>query len=257
METADIIKALQNKDIARKIRLKDIPVMSPEEQQAWRDELERKEVAKYKAKRAKTFMQQRSIYNEQNVLAHEFKNIEPTSDEFVKLAKQAKQIALDYCNGKQYNTVLRGKAGTGKTMLSVCMLNLVRKHAIEPKSCLFVSTAEIAELSFAKYQHDFRREDRFNQFFKDLKETDLLVLDDLGTESSLQGETREASNTVQQTMFRIGDLMQGKPIIITTNNTGDDLIRIYNQKIVSRLLTSNPEHVLDFSKVPDYRMAHN
>ena len=249
--------AEQLASLTRRFHISDIPKITPEEAKKHSEELEQRFVKQYQAKRAKNFTSLRSIYNEANVLNHSFKDAEPVSDEFTTLAKKARQIAEKYTNGERFNTVLSGQAGAGKTMLAVCILNYVRRKRPEMK-CLFMAATELAELAFSKYnkeEHD--KQARFNQALKDIEECDLLVLDDLGTESSMTTDTAESNNTDQKMLFRIGDSMQGKRLIITTNNNGQELTEMYNPKVTSRLLTSNPEHILKFEKVADYRQQHN
>lgn len=249
--------AEQLASLTRRFNIDDIPKVTPEEAQKHSEELEQRFVKQYQAKRAKNFTKIRSIYNEKNVLNHVFKDVEPVSDEFTVLAKKAREIANQYVNGAKFNTVLSGQAGAGKTMLAVCILNYVRRKRPEIK-CLFMAATELAELAFSQYRkEEFDKQARFNQALKDIDECDLLVLDDLGTESSMQVDTAESSNTVQKMLFRIGDLMQGKRLVITTNNNGEELTAMYNPKIISRLLTSNPDHILKFEQVADYRQQHN
>ena len=153
--------------------------------------------------------------------------------------------------------MLSGQAGAGKTMLAVCIMNYLRSKQPQAK-CLFISVTELSELAFSQYRkEEYDQQARYNQAMKDIDECDLLVLDDLGTESSMTVDTSESSNTVQKMLFRIGDLMQGKRLVITTNNNGEELTEMYNPKIISRLLTSNQEHILKFENVEDYRQQHN
>lgn len=249
--------AEQLASLTRRFHISDIPKITPEEAQKHSEELEQRLVEQYQAKRAKSFTSLRSIYNEANVLDHSFKDVKPVSDEFTALAKKARQIAEKYANSERFNVVLSGQAGAGKTMLAVCILNYVRRKRPEMK-CLFMAATELAELAFSQYhKEEYDKQARFNQALKDIEECDLLVLDDLGTESSMTTDTAESNNTVQKMLFRIGDLMQDKRLIITTNNNGQELTEMYNPKIISRLLTSNPEHILKFEKVADYRQQHN
>ena len=244
-------------DLIHRFRINEIPKVTPEEAQKHSEQLEKRLVEEYQTKRAKNFTKVRSIYNEKNVLDHVFKNVEPVSDEFTVLAKKAREIAKEYAHGEKFNTVLSGQAGAGKTMLAVCILNYLRNKQPQAK-CLFISVTELADLAFSKYhKEEYDKQARYNQAFKDIEECDLLVLDDLGTESSMTVDTSESSNTVQKMLFRIGDLMQGKRLVITTNNNGDELTDMYNPKIISRLLTSNQDHILRFENVEDYRQQHN
>lgn len=244
-------------DIIHKFHINEIPKVTPEEAQKHSEQIEQRLVNEYQAKRAKNFTRVRSIYNEKNVLNHVFKDVKPVSDEFTVLAKKALVIAKKYANGERFNTVLSGQAGAGKTMLAVCIMNYLRSKRPQAK-CLFISVTELSELAFSQYRkEEYDQQARYNQAMKDIDECDLLVLDDLGTESSMTVDTSESSNTVQKMLFRIGDLMQGKRLVITTNNNGEELTEMYNPKIISRLLTSNQEHILKFENVEDYRQQHN
>ena len=73
----------------------------------------------------------------------------------------------------------------------------------------------------------------------------MLVLDDLGSESVLVNNS-EASNFTQKVLFRIADYRKNKPNIITTNNTSVQLRKMYNEKIVSRLLAKNSDNIVVF-----------
>jgi DNA replication protein DnaC len=54
-------------------------------------------------------------------------------------------------------------------------------------------------------------------------------------------------------LFNIAEKREFKPTIITTNYTGDELKKIYNNKIIDRLMPTNPAQVLNFENVPSYR----
>lgn len=244
--------------IIKRFRIKDIPKLTPEQIAEHDRQVEERLVNQYKQSKADNFLKLRSLYNEKNVLNSSFKNVEPVSDEFKTIAQKSAQMAKEIASGQRYNIILSGTAGAGKTMLATCVLNYVSKHSTKPTNCLFLSVSELADLAYSQYnREEYERQARYHQLFKDIKDTDVLLLDDLGTESSMQANTQEAANTIQKALFRIGDLMQGKCIIITTNNTEQQLCSIYNTKIVSRLLTSNKEHILNFGNVEDYRKAHN
>lgn len=244
--------------IIKRFKINDIPKLTPEQIAEHDRQVEERLVSQYKQSKADNFLKLRSLYNEKNVLNSSFKNVEPVSDEFKAIAQKSAQMAKEIALGERYNIILSGTAGAGKTMLATCILNYVSKHSTKPTNCLFLSVSELADLAYSQYnREEYARQARYHQLFKDIKDTDVLLLDDLGTESSMQANTQEAANTIQKALFRIGDLMQGKCIIITTNNTEQQLCSIYNAKIVSRLLTSNKGHILNFGNVEDYRKAHN
>lgn len=65
-----------------------------------------------------------------------------------------------------------------------------------------------------------------------LTKVDLLVLDDLGSESSMNRD-KAASDFVQRTLF--GILNSRKRIIITANLNAIELSNMYNDKLASRM----------------------
>ena len=55
-------------------------------------------------------------------------------------------------------------------------------------------------------------------------------------------------------MYNLNNARFGKKYtIITTNNTADELRNMYNVKLISRLIPSNPQHIIDFSGLADFR----
>lgn len=237
-----------------------IPRMTKADRQAYlkqRQQNERALVEQYQRQHAIQFMQQRSLYSEQGVLEHRFNDLDPESPAgFKELARRARDMANEFIAGEHYAVCLTGKPGSGKTLLASAMLNMI--HQAQPLTkCLFVSAPLLAELAYAQYHdNEVKRRERYYQVMQDIQEADVMVLDDLGTESSMQSMSRQAANTVQKTLFQVGDTIQHKSLIVTTNHTPNQLKDIYNPKVISRIITANPRHVLSFMDVPDYRAKH-
>lgn len=180
------------------------------------------------------------------------------------LTQQLKQLT--------FNVFMAGSAGTGKTSVAIAMMNELM-HA--GKTCMFVSTDKIVDLL----------NDRFNfsdgnlkleRLKKDMSKVDVLFLDDFGTEGGRIDNIgskgyRGARNDMQSLMWYIADnrfegvdhitsqtqKIRTKPIkstIITSNNTISELNNIYNEKVISRLITRNPQHQISFSGLDDMRV---
>lgn len=147
----------------------------------------------------------------------------------------------------EFNTILSGKAGSGKSHLAMSILKAVNEHADPWQSCIFVSVVDLMMLirdSFGKPDSKYTEANMIAL----LTSCDLLVLDDLGTESSLMKNTNESSEFVQRVLFSI---LSRKRTIITTNLTSDELMQIYNPKIFSRInkgVGSDGSHII---KMPD------
>lgn len=247
-------------NIIRRFRLGEIKAETPEENAKRQEEYARKQSIEYYRNEDKRFLKKRSLFNQENALVNEYKNIDKNSPEtFRELAKRSMSIVRDFANKNLYTVILTGKAGTGKTMLTSCMLNKLNQETY--LRCLFVSVPAMYGLVMSKFSKDSdknieKKQERLYHLMNDIKEADVIALDDLGSETSLKSEIVEANQTFQDTLFKIGEIIQTKGLIISTNNSSSDFQEMYNPKITSRLLTKNPEHIFSFPEsLEDKRIA--
>lgn len=246
--------------IIKRYRLEDIKVETPEENAARQKRYEEEQSRKYYEEYDKRFFKQRSLFNEKHALEHEYKDLDTNSPEqFKKLSKRSIDIINDFAKGNMYTVVLTGSAGAGKTMLTSCMLNKLNQQT--RLKCLFASVPYVYELAISRYgdlsqQEKSKKQTRLDRFMKDAKEADVIALDDLGSETAMRSDVSEATQTMQDILFRLGDIVQDKGLIITTNNTMADFLKMYNPKVVSRLLTNKKEHVLNFNGIADHRQQN-
>lgn len=143
-------------------------------------------------------------------------------------AERAYDVMRIFCEKfpatKNINVLLLGGVGTGKTYLAACMASELEKRGY---GCLFLSAFRFNDLCL-KYHTSFDagRADGLNA----LLDADLLVIDDLGTESVLRNVTLEYLYTV------INERMSaGRHTVITTNLTPEALEARYGERTVSRL----------------------
>lgn len=202
----------------------------------------------------KTMVYDSSLVSDWDDLKSHFDDFKVKTPKQAEYLKQARRIANEIYAGSTQNYVFTGKAGTGKTMLAVCILNGINETTSD-KTCLFVSAAMFIDLEReASLSSSQFVKDRAYRIERRIKECDLLVLDDLGSESILQAKSNtnnqpvsSASDFIQRKMFLIADYRKNKANIVTTNNSSRELNRIYNEKICSRLLTKNLKSVVQFS----------
>lgn len=243
--------------IIKRFRLKEIKVETPEENAARQKRYEEEQTKKYYEQYDKLFFKQRSLFGEKHALDGEYSKLDVNSpDQFKKLSKRSLDVIKDFSNQNYYTVVLTGTAGAGKTLLTSCMLNKLNEQT--RLKCLFASTPILYELANSRYsdlsqQEKQKKQERLNRFMQDAKEADVLALDDLGSETAMRSGINEASQTMQDILFRLGDIIQDKGLIITTNNTMADFRKMYNPKVISRLLTNKKEHVFNFNNIPDHR----
>lgn len=191
-----------------------------------------------------------SLIGNKESLKQTFDDFQVMNDNQNKELEQAINIANRISNGERHKFVFYGKPGTGKTMLSISILNKLKNKY----SCLFVDIAMFIELT--KNFKDERAKLQVNSLYKAMSNADVLVIDDLGSESSMQRNATEASTYNQRVLFNIAQSRDDKTTIITTNNSGSELKQIYNQKLISKLMNTEGKNVISFDS-EDYRRNKN
>ena len=121
------------------------------------------------------------------------------------------------------NLLFSGDTGLGKTFLSACIARTVADRGF---SVVYESAGHLfSNLERAKFSGDEQaRED-----VKKYTECDLLIVDDLGTEMPGQFTTAALYSLINDR------LLWGKPMIVSTNLTIEDMQRRYSPQIASRL----------------------
>lgn len=118
------------------------------------------------------------------------------------------------------NLFFYGKSGTGKTFLSNC----IAKDLLDKGFLVVYRTADdlIQDLKKVKFENDTSLEDL-------LLNCDLLVIDDLGTESINDFTSTELFNLLNKR------LLNNKKMLISSNCGINELSRSYTERITSRL----------------------
>lgn len=194
-----------------------------------------------------------SVFNEMGVLESHFQDFKVATTEQKTNFRRARQITKRIIDGEKFKAVFTGSAGTGKTMLSVCVMNYVVQHT--HMACLFVSVPKL--IDWEKVRAGGTDEQRAINLEKRIKNADLVVWDDLGSETSMQAHSQtQATEFTQKVLFNLADSRHDKNDIFTTNNTSAELMRIYNPKLISRMMTKKPENLIQFSG-EDQRLVQN
>lgn len=145
------------------------------------------------------------------------------------------------------NAIIQGPPGVGKSHLSISIakkLNADWRSISEPKSVLFISVPKM----FQRIQEGFGYKDGTSsqQMIDMLTKADYLFLDDLGKESTFGRQTKEANDWKQNILYQILD--ERDTTIINTNLTGEQMQKVYDRSLVSRIMKGAMNNIF---KYPD------
>ncbi|MCH5165415.1 MAG: ATP-binding protein [Clostridiales bacterium] len=142
-----------------------------------------------------------------------------------KVYTEAKQYIEKFPNGDKPFFIIVGSSGTGKTMLASAMATEMMKRG--------AATVTVSAFDFVKrakeYHTQFAVED-YVDLFTPMLDCNLLVIDDLGTETMLKNITREYLYTVINERW-----LRKKNTIVTTNLKPETMLERYGEAIFSRL----------------------
>ena len=208
--------------------------------------------AYWRKRKTTDVLQRDSIFDDPDLKSATFQNFESTGQEAKDNWNAARKIAYQYLEADtHFNALFTGLPGRGKSHLALSILKAVNENAKQPMSCLFVSVNEMMRLIKDSFNYGDSKYSEQNMVDL-LGSVDLLVLDDLGSESSFKRESREASEFVQNVLF--GVLNRRNRTIVTTNLNSVELSAIYNPKLISRIYKGIKGHIIKFTDAtPDRR----
>ena len=142
------------------------------------------------------------------------------------LMQRVYQSAVNYVktfSGSSESLLFMGATGLGKTFLSGCIARAVADKGF---AVCYVSAGKL----FSDFETEKFRLKEDGALTNEYFETDLLIVDDLGTEMTTQFTVSALYQVVN------GRLLSGKPTIVSTNLPDKELEARYSAQIASRLL---------------------
>lgn len=173
----------------------------------------------------------------------------PTNEQALNFMKR---MLRDYLKFETGNVILSGPPGIGKSHLSIGLakaLNEQSKECENPKSVIFISTSAL----FNKIEESFNGRGDFTENYAVdlLSKVDFLFLDDLGKESSMSANLKEANDWRQRVLFKILDSRQ--TTFFNTNLSSNDIKTIYNQALADRIFKGASKHIFKFPETMESR----
>lgn len=128
-------------------------------------------------------------------------------------------------NSNKINIVISGHTGTGKTFLTEC----IASRLMERSRVVLFTTAFNLNNSMLNYHISF--DSKRSEIISPYLESEVLIIDDLGTEPMLKNVTKEYLYLILSER-----MLAGKATIITTNLELGDILTTYGERIFSRLV---------------------
>ncbi len=152
----------------------------------------------------------------------------PTSprENIQKIIQISKDFIKDFSNKDQKNLLFTGSAGIGKTYISSCIANEIIKNG----HTVLYQTAPLLLDSIFDYKYNNKST---KALYDNLFNVNLLIIDDLGTENLTAAKFSEIF-----TLLNARLLTPNTKTIISTNFSLEELSKMYDTRIVSRLIGS-------------------
>lgn len=148
-------------------------------------------------------------------------------DEYQQVVRYANELSRHMSDG--VGLLLKGPVGTMKTTLAVAVL---QNAMIIGKSGMFITMPSLLDTIFSL--KDQNKEEWAN-FENRLRNVDMLLLDDLGAEHTEGWVLTKVDAIISERYNRM------KPLIITTNLTGDKLKSTYAARVIDRIKATSIE----------------
>lgn len=139
-----------------------------------------------------------------------------------KIKKLAEQFIQDFDDPDAKNLLFTGNTGLGKSFISNCIANEILSVG---KTVLYQTASEMLE-SIIDYRFGKSNKNIGNNIYS----VDLLIIDDLGTETINSLKSTELYNIINTR------LLNNKKTIISTNLNIKNLYENYDERIVSRFV---------------------
>lgn len=211
------------------------------------------------------YLMNTSCLGSTKVFNYNFGNYRPIDEKEAQVRNKALVLADKLASGIKNDPMhifLQGGTGRGKTHIAVAMMyealqqvkygkparkKIGEKYQIVqvPIAVTFVNWSRFMTLKQEAIR-DEEKEKRFVLINTALQTADIAIVDDLGKEGN--------SDWYFQTFDELMEIREDQHIIITTNLEGEDLVKRYGDRSLSRLRKHARGNFISFAGIKDHRM---
>jgi len=159
------------------------------------------------------------------------------------------EIIKKYCehfpNSKTKNLTFLGKTGTGKTFITEC----IASDLLDKNFNVILITAFNLATMLKEYHYSFSKSS--SELIKIINDSDLLIIDDLGSEPIIKNITLEYFLSILNERQSLN-----KHTMFTTNLSKDEILMKYNDRFFARLTDKEISLILELN-YPNYRLKNN
>ena len=211
------------------------------------------------------YLRNTSCFGSSKVFNYNFGNYRPIDEKEAKVRNKALSMSEQLAKGIKDDPMhifLQGGTGRGKTHIAMAMMyevldqakysKSVRKKVGEEYQIVQVALA-VTFVNWSRFMtlkqeaiRDDEKARKFTLINTALQTADIAIVDDLGKEGN--------SDWYFQTFDELMEIREDQHIIITTNLEGEDLIKRYGDRSMSRLRKHARGNFISFAGIKDHRM---
>ena len=155
-------------------------------------------------------------------------NISPRKN-IENIKKKCLSFVEDFDNPNAKNLLFTGNTGLGKTF----MTNAIANELLQKGKSVLYQTAPVLLETIINNKMSKNKTSSQDLFYKNVLEADLLIIDDLGTESLNSMKLSELFTIINTRLLNLNSKIT--KTIISTNLSIDNIFRTYEERIGSRI----------------------
>ena len=155
-------------------------------------------------------------------------NISPRQN-IITIKSKCIEFVNTFDNPDTHNLLFTGNTGLGKTFMTNCIANELIKNG---KNVLYQTAPVLLETVIDKKMNKYKNSTQDN-FYKNVLESDLLIIDDLGTECLNSMKLSELFTILNTRLLNLNNKVT--KTIISTNLNINNIFKNYEERIGSRI----------------------